>query len=186
MVSESQGKLTMTKRSILGTKEGQSEQRTTLDSEGVPRSTMISSSKLMVPCLYHASDTYHTLLCNLLWKVFLNFLALCKIFEGRAHLYTPLHLSNYKKKLVFNWLSCPKPGLFFYQVGVWAKLKCIWGKETERKGMKINHVIWPYHFSRIALHVSTFKGKYFLLQKIYKQRAVKRPILLHSNNTFAD
>lgn len=117
MVSESQGKLTRTKRSILGTKEGQSEQRTTLDSEGVPRSTTISSSKPVVPCLYHASDTYHTLLCNLLWKGFLNFLALCKIFEGRAHLYTPLHLSNYKKKLVFNWLSCPKPGLFSIKLG---------------------------------------------------------------------
>lgn len=171
-------------RRVWGTKEGHSDQRAILDSEGGPGSTVTSSPKPVVLCPYHSPDTYHTLFCRL-WKVFLNSPALVKSLKAE-HIFVPHYLSlKLQEKLVFNWRICPKVWAFFYQVGVWARLKCIWGKRWKEKEWKLivsfGHIAFLDHFTR-SPHSKTNTS---YLKKVQKPRAVKHPIILNSNNTLS-
>lgn len=94
----------MIKRSILGTK-GQFVQRTLLDLEGGQDAFLsIRAHSDLTPkihgtllCIIHRTFIRNFFEMLRERQVFLTFQAPCKIFEGRAHLYTPFCLSNYKK-----------------------------------------------------------------------------------------
>lgn len=69
-------------------------------------------------------------------------------------------------------LNCSKSVGFFGFLGFFIKLGSGQGSNASKtrdgkKVMKINHVIWPYHFLGSLYTVSAFKDKYFLLQKMY-------------------
>ena len=160
-------------------------------------STVILSPKSeelwSVSLLWHV---LYTFLCNLPWQVFLNFPTLHEVPqvflnfptlhevpEDRAHLYSLLYLPNLQEELVFHWWVWTKSKLFLS----WFII-CSNAHESRdgKKRMKIDRVIWPYHFLGLLYMAFAFKDKYFLLQKICKQRVFHFLTILHSNNACVD
>lgn len=114
-------------------------------------------------CPYRSGDSpFHV--CNLLCQVFQNVLDLCKITKGKRHLLYSTGWFKLWEELAFSRLNRPGSGHFSFMLGSAQGLNSHEARNGKRV-MKINHVIWLYHFLGSFCMVSTFKEKYFLLEK---------------------
>ena len=170
-VSERQWKHLVTKRYIPGTTERQSDQRTIVDSGRdhnafsdyqCPQRSCPQNLKNSDQC--HSSDMYYILFFVISpGKYFSTFQLYMRCLKTKLIFILHYISQTNKKSCCFiDWFGQSRS--FFYQD---FSITCLNACESRdgKKRMKINHVIWPYHFLGSLYMAFTFKDYYFLLQK---------------------